>query len=164
MQRTLVTVICLALIPFCIIFAFSWCFHPKQLKLGKPAVYIFLKKTFLVPSATVLLSMLISPLIQVQGLNLGLSFQFVMATERDCDFLTATWSSCVVFSVAKCRTSEYVALAELFYKPTVGPLGWGLLGWRMGIQGSVWQSCWIIHIPPPCLSPFLSAVRPLRPP
>lgn len=32
-------------------------------------------------------------------------------------------------------------LAVLNYNPTVGPLGWRLVEWRMGIQGSLWQSC-----------------------
>lgn len=60
-------------------------------------------------------------------------------------------------------TGAFAALAELCYKPTVGLLGWRLVGWRMGIRGSLWRSCWIIHVSPPCLPPFLSAVHRLRP-
>lgn len=52
-----------------------------------------------------------------------------------------------------------MVLVGWFYKPAVAPLGWGLLGWRMGIQGSVWQSCWIIHVhlTPPASIPLCSA-------
>lgn len=63
------------------------------------------------------------------------------------------------FSAVECCTGAYAALAELYYKPTVGPLGSRPVGWRMGIQGSLWRSCWIIHVPPPLLAsiPLCSA-------
>jgi len=37
--------------------------------------------------------------------------------------------------------STHAMLAELYYNPTVGPLGLRLVEWRMGIQSSLWWSC-----------------------
>lgn len=60
----------------------------------------------------------------------------------------------------QCSIVAFVPLEELYYRPSVAPLGLKLVRWRMGIQGSMWQGCWIIHVALPCLPRLLSAVRP----
>lgn len=155
-------------ITFCI---FCRCSHQEQLSLRVPAEYIF--RTF--PCAIRLSShksffffwQFNYSLHKVQELKFVLLHPVpaTVSPPSPQDLKFPVWSFFFfppLWSDAPVNTQRWLSCAT---SPTVGPLGSRLVGWRMGIQGSLWRSSWIIHAPPlpPCLPPFLSAVHPPRP-